>query len=48
MANPVCFFDMTVGGAAAGRIEMTVSDTSFRPLACCHDPRVRRARAIIT
>jgi hypothetical protein len=25
MANPVCFFDMTVGGAAAGRIEMTVS-----------------------
>jgi hypothetical protein len=24
MANPVVFFDMTVGGAPAGRIEMTV------------------------
>merc|ERR1712078_849767 len=24
MANPVVFFDMTIGGAAAGRIEMTL------------------------
>ena len=24
MANPVVFFDMTIGGKAAGRIEMTV------------------------
>eukprot|EP00740_Mantoniella_antarctica_P005086 CAMPEP_0181350624 /NCGR_PEP_ID=MMETSP1106-20121128/1363_1 /TAXON_ID=81844 /ORGANISM="Mantoniella antarctica, Strain SL-175" /LENGTH=227 /DNA_ID=CAMNT_0023463105 /DNA_START=62 /DNA_END=746 /DNA_ORIENTATION=- len=24
MSNPVCFFDMSVGGAPAGRIEMTV------------------------
>ena len=25
MANPIVFFDITIGGAAAGRIEMTVS-----------------------
>ena len=25
MPNPTVFFDMTVGGAAAGRIEMEVS-----------------------
>jgi hypothetical protein len=25
MSNPVVFFDMTIGGAPAGRIEMTVS-----------------------
>merc|ERR1712205_71180 len=24
MANPVCFFDMTIGGEPAGRIEMTL------------------------
>merc|ERR1711987_19636 len=24
MANPVCYFDMTIGGAPAGRIEMTL------------------------
>ena len=24
MSNPVVFFDMTIGGAAAGRIEMTL------------------------
>ena len=24
MANPVVFFDMTIGGAPAGRIEMTL------------------------
>eukprot|EP00227_Mantoniella_beaufortii_P003192 CAMPEP_0197615154 /NCGR_PEP_ID=MMETSP1326-20131121/59886_1 /TAXON_ID=1155430 /ORGANISM="Genus nov. species nov., Strain RCC2288" /LENGTH=165 /DNA_ID=CAMNT_0043184035 /DNA_START=675 /DNA_END=1172 /DNA_ORIENTATION=+ len=24
MSNPVCFFDMTIGGAPAGRIEMTI------------------------
>lgn len=25
MPNPVVFFDITIGGAPAGRIEMTVS-----------------------
>jgi len=25
MSNPVCFFDMSIGGQPAGRIEMTVS-----------------------
>lgn len=24
MSNPVCYFDMTIGGADAGRIEMTL------------------------
>ena len=24
MATPVCFFDMTIGGEPAGRIEMTL------------------------
>ena len=24
MANPICFFDMTIGGEPAGRIEMTL------------------------
>ena len=24
MANPVCFFDMTIGGEPAGRIQMTL------------------------
>ena len=24
MSNPVCFFDMTIGGQPAGRIEMTL------------------------
>ena len=24
MSNPVVFFDMTIGGAPAGRIEMTI------------------------
>ena len=28
MSNPVCFFDMSIGGQPAGRIEMTVSARS--------------------
>ena len=24
MANPVCFFDISIGGAPAGRVEMTL------------------------
>ncbi len=24
MSNPIVFFDMTIGGASAGRIEMTL------------------------
>lgn len=27
MANPVCFFDIEIGGQPAGRIEMTVRDS---------------------
>jgi hypothetical protein len=29
MSNPVCFFDMSIGGQPAGRIEMTVSPPLF-------------------
>ena len=37
MSNPVCFFDMSIGGEPAGRIEMTVSPPLFpcpRPVPC--------------
>jgi len=33
MAKPVCFFDITIGGAAAGRIEMTL-DADIVPKTC--------------
>jgi hypothetical protein len=48
MANPVVFFDMTVGGAPAGRIEMTVrppppSSDSFRRKKMMSDRRRDRS-----
>jgi hypothetical protein len=39
MANPKVFFDVTIGGRAAGRIEFEVRRI------CCQRPRLARAEA---
>jgi len=43
MANPVCFFDIEIGGQPAGRIEMTVR-ASRRRRAATRDARDERRR----